>query len=54
MISKIEIAKVFDTYKSSDELDKFIDSGIPKGSIVVASCMDDCVSNLSSKAKNWF
>ena len=38
-------ARVFDTYKSSKELESFINSGdIEKGSIIVAACMDECVS----------
>ena len=38
---KVQQATVFDTYESSEELNKFI-SDIPKGCIVVAACMDDC------------
>ena len=48
---KIELAKVFDTYESSDDFDKFIDSGIPKGHIIVAACKDECVKNMSLKGK---
>lgn len=48
-------ARVFDTYKSSEELESFINSGdIKDGSIVVAACMDECVSSLSWEAKKWF
>ena len=50
----LEWAIVFDTYLSSDELDCFITSDIPEGYIVVASCKDDCVTNLSHYSKLWF
>ena len=52
---KIETAEVFDTYKSSKDLDDFIfNSQISKGHIVVAACKDDCVTELSRSAKQWF
>ena len=52
---KIETAEVFDTYKSSKDLDDFIlNSRISKGRIVVAVCKDDCVTELSRSAKQWF
>lgn len=35
---KVEMAKVFDTYKSSSAFDGFITKGIPYGYIVVAAC----------------
>ena len=43
----VENAKVFDTYKSSDEFDDFISSGIPYGYIIVAACKDECSRRLS-------
>lgn len=48
---EVQFGKVFDTYKSSHELDSFISSPIDDGHIVVAACRDDCVTNLSSQAK---
>ena len=51
---KVETAKVFDTYKSSAELDKFITEEIPEGHIVAAACQDECHTNLSQSAKLWF
>lgn len=52
---KVAMAKVFDTYKSSDELDNFIKSNdIPKGYIVAAACKDDCTTNLSKRGISWF
>ena len=52
--AKIEYAQVFDTYKSSEKLDQFID-GFEKSQyqIVIAACKDDCVKKLSRKAKLW-
>ena len=44
---KVEAAKVFDTYVSSDALDGFIDIGFPEGYIIAAACMDECQVNLS-------
>ena len=46
----IAMAKVFDTYKSSQELEQYIDQ-IPAHSIIVAACKDECVTNLSEKCK---
>ena len=54
---KVESAKAFDTYKSSDKLDDFLENSevIQKeGYIVAAVCRDECVSKLSSNAKKWF
>jgi len=50
----VETAKAFDTYKSSAALENFIGQHIPEGFIIAAACMDDCVSNLSKNAKQWF
>lgn len=49
-----EVAKVFDTYKTSEELDQFIHGAAAEGDIVIAACKDDCVTNLSEKGKQWF
>ena len=51
---KVESAQVFDTYKSSEQFDAFIDIGIPEGHIVIAACKDECATNLSDKAREWF
>lgn len=48
---EVEYAQVFDTYKSSEELDAFISEGVPKNYIVVAACKDDCFTMLSQTAK---
>ena len=52
------MAKVFDTYASSQAFDAFIsDSGnefLEMNYIVVAACKDDCISHLSLKGKTWF
>ena len=54
----VESAQVFDTYKSSEQLDEFIEvpanQAISEGFIIVAACKDDCVTHLSQKAKSWF
>ena len=47
-------AQVFDTYKCSKGLDDFIRKGVAFGHFVVAASQDDCVTNLSSTAKDWF
>ena len=44
---EVETAQVFDTYKTSHQLDHFIHDGIPKGYIIIAACKDDCAKNLS-------
>ena len=46
--------KVFDTYKTSKGLDNYIRKGIPEGWVVVAACEDECTTQLSQLAKNWF
>ena len=51
---KVEVAKVFDTYKSSSAFEKFIDHSFPEGFIILAACQDDCVTKLSQKSRNWF
>ena len=44
---KVEMTKVFDTYKTSEGFHEFIDHAIPEGHIIVAACQDECMSNLS-------
>lgn len=51
---RIDKAKVFDTYKSGKSFDDFIDREVPIGHVVAAACQDDCVANMSEKAKRWF
>lgn len=51
---KVETTKVFDTYKSSENFDKFICNKIPKNHIIVAACKDECTNRLSQTAKSWF
>ena len=50
----MDLAEVFDTYKSSKELDHFIRKGVPFGHFVIVACQDECVTNLSLTAKDWF
>ena len=47
---------IFDTYKSSDQFEAFLreQPPIPAGTIVIAACKDDCVTNLSEIGKKWF
>ena len=48
----IEYNMCFDTYKSSQVFERFIDGVvISKGSVVIIACKDDCVTNLSDKCK---
>ena len=54
----IEFAKAFDTYKSSLEFENFIKSDFgsklsKSNLIMIIACKDDCVTNLSAKAKKW-
>ena len=51
---KVLLAKCFDTYKSGDEFDAFIQEPLPKDSVIVAACADDCISHLSFPGKKWF
>ena len=51
---KVETARAFDTYLGGAELDNFIATEIPDGSVIAAACKDDCVRNLSEDAKQWF
>ena len=56
-LGSIELAIVFDTYESSHELDKLIDTiDFPEdeGIIVAAACKDDCIKAMSHKSKQWF
>ena len=47
-------AQVFDTYTTSEYIDKFIKFDFPEGSVVVAACKDECAKNLSNDARQWF
>lgn len=51
---EIKNAKVFDTHKSSELLEDFINTTIPEGHIVVAACKEDCFEKLSPKVVQWF
>ena len=51
---RVEKAKVFDTYESSEAVDEFIKQRIPPGHIVVAACKDECTNKLSDAVKEWF
>lgn len=50
----VQWAKAYDTYKSVQAFDEFIDNPIPAGYIIIAACMDECATNLSKQAKFWF
>ena len=50
----VEFAKVFDTYKTSKTMMKFLLNEIPKGYIIIAACQDECVTKLSYTIKKWF
>ena len=49
----ISFAGVFDTYTSSEHLEKFIAHDVPRNHIIVAACKDECVKNLSQTCKMW-
>ena len=51
---KVTTSKVFDTYKSSSDLDAFTREIIPDGYIVVAACKDECTQKLSERGRRWF
>ena len=51
---KVEMTKIFDTYDSSKEFEKFITQNLPAHSIVIAACQDECSKNLSDDVKRWF
>ena len=52
---KVESAIVFDTYKGSEAFDSFIAQDMTaENKIIVAACKDECVTQLSDRAKQWF
>ena len=51
---KIKVQKCFDTYTSSEDLEKLIDNEILDGDFVIAACKDECARNLSHKVKAYF
>ena len=51
---KVDHAKAYDTYKTSEAFEKFLAQGVDKGKIVVAACKDDCITAISSKVKDFF
>ena len=51
----VEWTGVFDTYKSSEAFEWFIEnSDIADGYIIIAACKDDCSNNLSLLSRQWF
>ena len=46
----VEWARVFDTYKDDKAFDEFTKM-VPDGTIVIAACKDDCVTQLSEEGK---
>ena len=44
---KVASAWAFDTYRSSQQLETFIQKNIPEGYIVAIACKDDCATTLS-------
>ena len=51
---KVELARVFDTFHSSEVFERFIRHIVPENYVLVAACKDECVTNLSQAAKQWF
>ena len=51
---RVELAQAFDTYKTSEELEDFIENDIVVGDIIIAACKDDCVTALSQTCIRWF
>ena len=55
---RVEFARVFDTYETSDGFDEFLEAEkdmIKEGHIVIAACKDECRFLLSEDpAKKWF
>ena len=53
---RVLFSQVFETHIKSDSFDQFISNGIPIpfGYIVAAASKGDCITNMSSKGKNWF
>ena len=51
---KVSAGRVFDTYKTSEQLDSFILNCVPDNYIVVAACKDECVAKISLAAMQWF
>ena len=51
----VEIAKVFDTYKSDEGLVEFMKtSHIPNGFIVATACKDECTVGMRFPTRQWF
>ena len=50
----IVLAEIYDTYKSSEDIDDFVTCHIPLDYIIIAACKDDCVSSMSQLAKDFF
>ena len=51
---QVHMARVFDTYKTSVQLDDIINNEIPPFCIVAAACKDACHENLSEEVMQWF
>ena len=51
---EVEMARVFDTYKTSVEFDRFIKNFWPEGYIIIAACKDDFMTELSVEGFAFF
>ena len=51
---KVLVAQVFLIGSNLDLFDTFIERDLPDGSIVAAACNNECIMNLSERAKQWF
>ena len=47
----VELARVFDTYAGSGELETFIAQEMPDDLIIIAACKDECSRKLSTVVK---
>ena len=50
----IKEKRVFDTYDDGDLFDEFLATKLDYGDIVAVACKDECISELTDKAKKWF
>ena len=52
----VKLAKVFDTFESSEDLSSYLfgPSSPTAGSIVVATCKNECWRRFSDSCKRWF
>lgn len=50
----VELAQIFDTARTSEQLETWIKKELRDGDIIAAACKEDCFRGMSKIIKQWF